>query len=54
MAKDDRVGSRLRERMMFEVSRWHIADLVAHLAGKGGDAITGQTISVNGGISFPG
>jgi 3-oxoacyl-[acyl-carrier protein] reductase len=48
------VGPRLRSRMMFEVSKWHIADLVAHLAGEGGSAITGQTISINGGISFPG
>ena len=50
----DKMGGQLRQRMMFEVSRWHIADLVVHLAGKGGDAITGQTISVSGGISFPG
>jgi 3-oxoacyl-[acyl-carrier protein] reductase len=54
MFEGERMGTKLRERMIFEVSRWHIADMVVHLAGKGGDAITGQTISVNGGISFPG
>jgi 3-oxoacyl-[acyl-carrier protein] reductase len=48
------VGPRLHSRMMFEVSRWQVADMVVHFAGGGGDAITGQTVSVNGGISFPG
>lgn len=48
------IGSKLRERMMFDVTRDDIAATVAFLAGPGGDAITGQTISVNGGISTPG
>lgn len=48
------IGSKLRDRMLFEVSQHDVASAVAFLAGPGGDAITGQTISVNGGISTPG
>lgn len=48
------VGSKLRDRMLFDVTQHDIAAAVAFLAGPGGDAITGQTLSVNGGISTPG
>jgi 3-oxoacyl-[acyl-carrier protein] reductase len=44
----------LRKRMLFPVYCQDIANAVAFLAGPESDAITGQTLSVNGGLSTPG
>ena len=41
----------LRKRMMFDVHCDDIAKAVAFFAGPGGDAVTGQTLSINGGLS---
>jgi 3-oxoacyl-[acyl-carrier protein] reductase len=45
---------KLRERMLFPVHCHDIAQAAAFFAGPGSDAITGQTLSVNGGLSTPG
>jgi 3-oxoacyl-[acyl-carrier protein] reductase len=44
----------LRKRMLFPVLCQDIANAAAFLAGPESDAITGQTLSVNGGLSTPG
>jgi 3-oxoacyl-[acyl-carrier protein] reductase len=44
----------LRKRMLFPVRCQDIANAAAFLAGPESDAITGQTLSVNGGLSTPG
>jgi len=44
----------LRKRMLFPVHCADIAQAAAFLAGPESDAITGQTLSVNGGLSTPG
>lgn len=43
-----------RKRMLFPVHCQDIANAAAFLAGPESDAITGQTLSVNGGLSTPG
>ena len=43
-----------RKRMLFPVHCQNIANSAAFLAGPESDAITGQTLSVNGGLSTPG
>ncbi len=59
-SKEDAEGKRkgmlenLRKRMLFDVTSRDIAAAVSFLAGPGSDAITGQTLSVNGGLSTPG
>ncbi len=58
--KEDAEGKRkgmlenLRKRMLFDVSTEDIAGTVTFFAGPASDAITGQTLSVNGGLSTPG
>lgn len=44
----------LRKRMLFPVHCADVADAVAFLAGSDSGAITGQTLSVNGGLTTPG
>lgn len=44
----------LKKRMLFSVHCADIAKAVAFFAGPDSDAITGQTLSVNGGLSTPG
>ena len=44
----------LRKRMLFPVHCQDIANAAAFFAGPESDAITGQTLSVNGGLSTPG
>ena len=44
----------LKKRMLFPVHCADIAQAVAFFAGPESDAITGQTLSVNGGLSTPG
>jgi len=44
----------LRKRMLFDVNCRDIANAVAFFAGPQSAAITGQTLSVNGGLSTPG
>ena len=44
----------LRKRMLFPVHCADIAQAAAFFAGPESDAITGQTLSVNGGLSTPG
>ncbi len=44
----------LLKRMIFDVKQNDIAETVAFLSGSCSNAITGQTISVNGGLSTPG
>lgn len=44
----------LRKRMLFDVHCEDIAEAVAFLSSPASDAITGQTLSVNGGLSTPG
>ena len=44
----------LRKRMLFDVTCRDIANATAFLAGPQSAAITGQTLSVNGGLSTPG
>ena len=44
----------LKKRMLFPVHCADIAHAVAFFAGPESDAITGQTLSVNGGLSTPG
>lgn len=44
----------LRRRMLFDVRCQDIAEAVAFLASPAAQAITGQTLSVNGGLSTPG
>lgn len=44
----------LRKRMLFPVHCRDIAQAAAFFAGPDSDAITGQTLSVNGGLSTPG
>lgn len=41
----------LLKRMLFDVKKKDIAEITAFLSGPESDAITGQTISVNGGLS---
>lgn len=59
-SKEDAEGKRqgmlenLRKRMLFDVTTEDIAATVAFFAGPASDAITGQTLSVNGGLSTPG
>lgn len=59
-SREDAEGKRkgmlenLRKRMMFDVTSEDIAATVAFFAGPGADGITGQTLSVNGGLSTPG
>ena len=45
---------KLKKRMLFPVYCADIANAVAFFAGPESDAITGQTLSVNGGLSTPG
>jgi 3-oxoacyl-[acyl-carrier protein] reductase len=44
----------LKKRMLFPVHCEDIANAVSFFAGPESDAITGQTLSVNGGLSTPG
>ncbi len=44
----------LRKRMIFDVTTEDIAEAAAFFASPASDAITGQTLSVNGGLSTPG
>jgi len=44
----------LRKRMLFPVHCQDLANAAAFFAGPESDAITGQTLSVNGGLSTPG
>ena len=44
----------LRKRMLFDVQCKDIAEAVSFFASPASDAITGQTLSVNGGLSTPG
>jgi len=44
----------LKKRMLFEVHTTDIAEAVAFFATPASDAITGQTLSVNGGLTTPG
>ncbi len=44
----------LKKRMLFDVRCQDIGNAVAFFAGPESDAITGQTLSVNGGLSTPG
>ncbi|MGK2915488.1 MAG: SDR family oxidoreductase, partial [Porticoccaceae bacterium] len=44
----------LRKRMIFDVTCADIAEAVAFFASPVSDVITGQTLSVNGGLSTPG
>lgn len=59
-SKQDAEGKRkgmlenLRKRMLFDVTTEDIAGAVAFFASPSSDAITGQTLSVNGGLSTPG
>jgi 3-oxoacyl-[acyl-carrier protein] reductase len=57
-AKDSPAGSifeRAMERQSFRVTDEHIGDMISYLAiGDGAGAMTGQILSVNGGVSFPG
>ncbi|PCH53245.1 MAG: hypothetical protein COC20_00370 [Cellvibrionales bacterium] len=59
-SKEDAEGKRkgmlenLRKRMLFDVTAKDIAAAVSFFAGPTSDAITGQTLSVNGGLSTPG
>ena len=59
-AKQDDDGHRkgmlenLRKRMLFDVQCKDIAEAAAFFASPASDAITGQTLSVNGGLSTPG
>lgn len=59
-SKQDAEGQRkgmldnLRKRMLFDVTTEDIAGAVAFFASPSSDAITGQTLSVNGGLSTPG
>lgn len=46
--------AQLKKRMLFPVHCKDIAHAAAFLAGPESDAITGQTLSVNGGLSTPG
>jgi 3-oxoacyl-[acyl-carrier protein] reductase len=46
--------AQLKKRMLFPVHCQDIANAAAFLAGPESDAITGQTLSVNGGLSTPG
>ncbi len=46
--------AQLKKRMLFPVHVRDIANAAAFLAGPESDAITGQTLSVNGGLSTPG
>jgi 3-oxoacyl-[acyl-carrier protein] reductase len=49
-----KVFEKAMQRQPFPVTSGQIADTVLHLLGPAGDAITGQTWSVNGGLCFPG
>ncbi len=59
-SKEDAEGKRkgmlenLRKRMLFDVTTEDIAGTVLFFAGPASNAITGQTLSVNGGLSTPG
>lgn len=59
-SKEDEAGKRrgmlenLRKRMLFDVTTTDIAAAVLFFASPSSDAITGQTLSVNGGLSTPG
>ena len=44
----------LRKRMLFDVTCRDIANAAAFFAGPQSASITGQTLSVNGGLSTPG
>lgn len=44
----------LKKRMLFEVRSTDVAEAVAFFASPASDAITGQTLSVNGGLTTPG
>ncbi|MBL4868384.1 MAG: SDR family oxidoreductase [Pseudomonadales bacterium] len=44
----------LKKRMLFEVHTTDIAEVVAFFASPASDAVTGQTLSVNGGLTTPG
>lgn len=44
----------LKKRMLFDVTSNDIAQAVMFFLGPGGAAITGQTLSVNGGLTTPG
>ena len=50
----EKLVENLRKRMLFPVLCQDIANAAAFLAGPESDAITGQTLSVNGGLSTPG
>lgn len=45
---------KLKKRMIFDVQCEDIAETIAFFASPASDAITGQTLSVNGGLSTPG
>jgi NAD(P)-dependent dehydrogenase (short-subunit alcohol dehydrogenase family) len=47
-------GDKVNQRQFFSVVPDDIAKAALFLASDGGDVITGQTLSVNGGLSFPG
>ncbi|MBL4868911.1 MAG: SDR family oxidoreductase [Pseudomonadales bacterium] len=44
----------LKKRMLFDVKTTDIAEAVSFFSSAASDAITGQTLSVNGGLSTPG
>lgn len=54
MDNHDGMLQQLKKRMLFDVRCEDIAAAVAFFAGPGARAITGQTLSVNGGLSTPG
>jgi len=45
---------KLKKRMIFDVQCEDIAETIAFFYSPASDAITGQTLSVNGGLSTPG
>lgn len=50
----EKVFRRALERQPFPVTSEDVAEAVAFFASPASDAITGQTLSVNGGLSYPG
>lgn len=49
-----KLGKKMLAKQLFPVSARDIAEAALFLASEGGDAITGQILSVNGGLCFPG
>lgn len=49
-----KISAKIAERRLFPVTGFDVGNAIVYLLGPWSDAVTGQTLSVNGGLSVPG